>query len=313
MRSTAIKVERRVSSRRRAYAIRRNMWPYLFISPFFILFIIFGLFPYLYAFWLSFVQWDGISPQQWVGLSNYQRLLHDGVWWQSVYNSVWLLVAISVNLIIALLMAFILNSGLVRFKELYRAAFFMPIVASSVAIAMVFTTLFGLHYGMLNYALSLVRLGPIDWLGNPTWVKPSIAMVVIWRVFGWNTVIFLAGLQSIPNDLYEAAKVDGARWKDIFLRITMPLMRPVITFAVILTIIGGLQMFEEPLILCGGTTTSAPGCTDLAGLTVMVNLYTTAFSYTQFGYAAAMSVVLFVMIAVFSLVYNRFLGGNATD
>jgi len=316
MTSTAVKVGRsrhKVSGKGVLVDMRRAFWPYLFISPFFILFIIFGLFPYLYAFWLSFNQWDGISPQKWVGLLNYQRLLHDQVWWQSVYNSIWLLVAISVNLVIALMLAFILNSGLVKFKEIYRAAFFMPIVASSVAIAMIFTTLFGAHYGMLNYVLSLVRLGPVDWLGNPSWVKPSIALVVIWRTFGWNTVIFLAGLQSIPADLYEAARVDGARWKDIFFRITMPLMRPVITFAAILTIIGGLQMFEEPLILCGGTTTSAPGCTNLAGLTVMVNLYNTAFSYTQFGYAAAMSVLLFVMIAIFSVVYNRVLGGNPTD
>jgi len=272
------------------------------------LFIIFKLFPYLYAFFLSFNQWDGISPMQWVGLSNYQRLMNDTVWWQSVGNSVWLLVATSVNLVLALALAFILNSGLVRFKEFYRAAFFAPIVASSVAVALLFTALFGLHYGILNYVLGWVGIGPIDWLGDPHWVKPSIALVVIWRTFGWNTVMYLAGLQSIPTDLYEAARVDGARWPDIFLRITIPLLRPVITFTVILTIIGGLQLFEEPLMLCGGTAVSAPGCTNLSGLTVIVDLYNTAFNYVQFGYAAAMSVALFVIIVVFSAVYQRTLG-----
>ncbi len=311
MASTTLRAPR--TGRGRGRALRRGFWPYVFISPFFILFTIFKLFPYLYAFFLSFNQWDGISPMKWVGLGNYQRLMGDAVWWQSVYNSIWLLVVTSINLVLALALAFILNSGLIKFKELYRAAFFAPIVASSVAVALLFTALFGLHYGLLNYVLGWVGVGPIDWLGNPRWVKPSIALVVIWRTFGWNTVMYLAGLQSIPTDLYEAARVDGARWTDIFLRITIPLLRPVITFTVILTIIGGLQLFEEPLMLCGGTTVSAPGCTNLSGLTVIVNLYNTAFNYVQFGYAAAMSVALFVIIIVFSAVYQRTLGRTTIE
>ncbi|MEJ7651945.1 MAG: sugar ABC transporter permease [Chloroflexia bacterium] len=190
--------------------VRRSLWPYLFIAPFFILFAIFGLFPYLYAFLLSFQEWDGISPSRWVGLENYSTLMSDAVWWKALYNSVWLLVVTSINLVIAFALAFILNSGLVRFKDIYRTAFFMPIVASSVAIALVFTTLFGLNYGLVNYAIGLVGLGPIDWLQDARWAKPAVALVVIWRYFGWNTVIYLAGLQSISTDLYEAARVDGA-------------------------------------------------------------------------------------------------------
>jgi ABC-type sugar transport system permease subunit len=302
---------RRAPQRGLGHEIRRNIWPYIFISPFFILFAIFGLFPYLYAFALSFADWDGISPIKWVGLANYQQLLTDPVWWQSLYNSVWLLVVTSLNLVIALVLAFILNSGLVRFKEVYRTAFFTPIVASSVAVSMVFASLFGLNYGLLNWVLSLVGLPRVDWLGTAIWVKPAIALVVIWRYFGWNTVIYLAGLQSIPTELYEAARVDGARWRDVFLHITLPLMRPVITFTVILSIIGALQLFEEPIMLTGGPFGSAGG-PDRAGLTVVVNLYQTAFSFTQFGYAAAMSVALFLVIVVFSYFYNRFLGGSAT-
>src|SRR5919199_3291871 len=295
------------------HEMRRNIWPYVFISPFFILFSIFGLFPYLYAFVLSFAEWDGISPIKWVGLANYQQLLTDPIWWQSLYNSVWLLVVTSINLVIALVLAFILNSGLVRFKEAYRTAFFTPIVASSVAVSMVFTSLFGLNYGVLNWVLSLVGIPPIDWLGTPIWVKPAIALVSIWRYFGWNTVIYLAGLQSIPTELYEAARVDGARWRDVFLHITLPLLRPVITFTVILSIIGALQMFEEPAMLTGGPFSNGLGGPDRAGLTVVLNLYQTAFSFVQFGYAAAMSVGLFLCIVVFSYFYNRLLGGSATD
>lgn len=295
------------------HEMRQSIWPYIFISPFFILFAIFGLFPYLFAFYLSFTEWDGIGPREWVGLANYRELLTDDIWWQSLGNSVWLLVVTSINLVIALVLAFILNSGLVRYKEVYRTAFFTPIVASSVAVAMIFSSLFGLKYGTLNYALGLVGLGPIDWLGSAAWIKPSIALVVIWRYFGWNTVIYLAGLQSISTDLYEAAKVDGAKWRDIFFHITMPLMRPVITFTVILSIIGALQLFDEAIMLAGGTASSSPGGTDRAGLTVVVNLYANAFLYLRFGYAATMSVALFVVIVIFSYLYNRFMGRSTTD
>jgi ABC-type sugar transport system permease subunit len=303
----------RVGRRGLLHAMRRRIWAYVFIAPFFISFAIFGLFPYLYAFYLSFTEWNGIGPREWIGLGNYRVLLSDDLWWKSLYNSIWLFAVTTVNLLVALVLAFILNSGLVRYKELFRTAFFMPIVASSVAVAMIFQTLFGERYGTLNWLLQLVGVEPVDWLGEAGWVKPSIALVVIWRYFGWNCVIYLAGLQSIPNDLYEAARVDGARWRDLFWHITMPLMRPVITFTMILSIIGSLQLFEEPLMLCGGTSSSSPGCTDRAGLTVMVHLYATAFSYLEFGYAAAMSVGLFVIIVIFSFVYMRFLGRNLTD
>lgn len=303
---------------RRASALgglQRHFWPYLFISPFFILFAVFGLFPYLYAFFLSFTEWNGISPRQWVGLDNYRTLLTDDIWWKSVYNSIWLMAAVSLNLVIALALAFVLNSGLIRFREAYRAAFFVPVIASSVAVAMIFVTLFGERYGTLNYLLGLVGIGSIAWLKDATWIKPAIAIVAIWRAFGWNTVIYLAGLQSIPPDLYEAARVDGAGWSQVFRHITLPLLRPVITFTAILTIIGSLQLFEEPLIIAGGASysSSSPGGTDQAGLTVMVNLYNTAFNYVQFGYAATMSVALFLIIIIFSFLYNRFLGGDATD
>ena len=163
------------------HEIRRNIWPYVFISPFFLMFAVFGLFPYVYAFYLSFLDWDGISPQRFIGLGNYAELLRDDVWWKSLWNSVWLLVVTSINLVIALVLAFLLNSGLIRFKEFWRTAYFTPIVANAVAVTMVFSTLFGLRYGMLNWLLSLVGLGPIDWLGTAVWVKPAIAMVVICR------------------------------------------------------------------------------------------------------------------------------------
>lgn len=296
------------------HEMRRNIWPYIFISPFFILYAIFGLFPNLFALLLSFEDWDGISPRKWVGLFNYQRLLQDEIWWKAVYNTIWLMFGTMVpQLFLAFLLAFILNSGYIRFKDAFRTAFFTPVIASSVATAIVFAALFGTKYGMLNYFLSFLGIPQIDWLGSANWVKPAIALLVIWRWTGYNTVIYLAGLQSIPTDLYEAAKVDGAKQRDIFWYITLPLMRPVITFTVILSIIGSLQLFEEPLLLTGGTNSTAPGGTDRAGLTTLMHIYNVSFQYVKFGYGSAMSFALFVLIFVFSFVYNRFLGRNLTD
>jgi cellobiose transport system permease protein len=293
---------------------KRNAWAYVFISPFYLLYAVFGMFPLLYGVWLSFHKWDGISPMEWVGLRNYARLFVDDIWWYSVYNTIWLFFAATVpQIILALILAFIINSPYIKGKDFFRAAFFMPIVASAVAVSLLFVTLFGERYGLLNYFTSLVGLPPVDWLGDRNWLKPSIALVTIWQWTGYTMIIFLAGLQSINQELYEAARVDGAQTREIFWNITMPLMRPVILFQVILSIIGAMQNFDIPVMLAGGTQSSSPGGTDRSGLVAMVNLFWTAFKYTEFGYAAAMAFLLFLMILVFSFAYNRWQGGNPTD
>ncbi|MEN9934226.1 MAG: hypothetical protein RLZZ387_805 [Chloroflexota bacterium] len=293
---------------------KRNGWAYVFISPFYLLYAVFGMFPLLYGVWLSFHEWDGISPMKWVGIKNYANLMVDDIWWYSIYNTIWLFFVATVpQLTIALILAFIINSTYIKGKDFFRAAFFSPIVASSVAVALVFTYVFGERYGMLNYFFSMFGVTPIDWLGSRNWLKPSMAIVTIWQWTGYTMIIFLAGLQSINTELYEAAKVDGAQTRDIFWSITMPLMKPVILFQVILSIIGAMQSFDIPVMLAGGTQSSAPGGTDRAGLVAMINVYWTAFKYTEFGYAAAMAFVLFVLIITFSFAYNRWQGQSPTD
>ncbi|HWQ14924.1 MAG TPA: sugar ABC transporter permease [Roseiflexaceae bacterium] len=293
---------------------KRNAWAYVFISPFYLLYAVFGMFPLLYGLWLSFHEWDGISAMKWVGLKNYANLMVDDIWWYSIYNTIWLFFAATVpQIILALIIAFILNTGYIKGKDFFRAAYFMPIVASAVAVGLVFTWIFGERYGMLNYFLSFFGLQPIDWLGDRNWLKPAMAVVIIWQWTGYTMIIFLAGLQSINQELYEAARVDGATTRNIFWHITMPLMRPVILFQVILSIIGAMQNFDIPVMLAGGTQSSAPGGTDRAGLVAMINLYWTAFKYTEFGYAAAMAFVLFLLIVTFSYLYNRWQGQNPTE
>jgi ABC-type sugar transport system permease subunit len=292
----------------------RNIWAYVFISPFYFLYAVFGIFPLFYGLWLSLHTWDAISPMQWVGVENYANLIVDDIWWQTIYNTIWLFIFATVpQLTIAFILAFIINSAYIRGKDIYRAAYFMPIVASAVAVSLIFTSLFGERYGMINYALSFFGIPPINWLNSAAWLKPSIAIVTVWQWTGYSMIIFLAGLQSINPELYEAARVDGALTRHIFRFITLPLMRPVILFQVILSIIGAMQTFDIPVMLAGGTQSSAPGGTGRAGLVSMVLIYWTAFKYTRFGYAAAMAFVLFVLIVLFSFLYNRWQGRNPTD
>ena len=295
--------------------IKRNRWAYLFISPFYILYAVFGMFPLIYGLWLSLHTWDGISGMEWIGAENYLRLLVDDIWWKTVYNTIWLFFGATVpQLTLALIFAFILNTPYIRGKAIFRATYFMPIVASAVAVSLIFSSLFGERYGMLNYVLGFIGIEQIDWLGSSAWLKPSIALVTIWQWTGYSMVIFLAGLQSINQELYEAARVDGAGTRHIFRHITLPLLRPVILFQVILSIIGAMQTFDIPVMLTvGGTQASTPGGTGRAGLVTMVLIYWTAFKYTQFGYASAMAFVLFILIVIFSILYNRWQGGSPTD
>lgn len=294
--------------------MRKNGWAYVFISPFYLLYGVFGIFPLIYGFWLSLHNWDGISGMEWVGLENYITLLQDDIWWKTIYNTLWLFFVSTVpQLVLAFVLAYIVNSTYIKGKDVLRAAYFMPIVASAVAVALIWTSLFGERYGLLNYALSFVGVKPIDWLGNAKWLKPSMAIVQIWQWTGYTMIIFLAGLQSINQEIYEAARVDGAETRHLLFHITLPLMKQVILFQVILSIIGAMQTFDVPVMLAGGTQSSAPGGTGRAGLVSMVLIYWTAFKYTQFGYASAMAFVLFVLIVAFSFSYNRWQGRSAVD
>lgn len=307
--------QRRAQDRRVALKeAKRNAWAYVFISPFYLLYAVFGMFPLLYGLWLSFHKWDGISPMTWVGAANYVKLFTDDIWWYSVYNTIWLFFVATVpQIILALVVAFIINTPYIRGKDFFRAAYFSPIVASSVAVSLIFISLFGTRYGMINFFLGMFGIAQVDWLGSRDFIKPAIALVTIWQWTGYTMIIFLAGLQSINQELYEAARVDGATTKDIFWSITVPLLRPVIVFQVILSIIGAMQNFDIPTMLAGGTQSSSPGGTDRAGMTSMMLIFFTAFKYTQFGFASAMAFMLFALIIVFTLVYNRAQKSNLTE
>ena len=189
-------------------------------------------------------------------------------------------------------------------------AYFLPYITSTVAIAIMFSTLFSTDYGMVNAAIGEMARWPIlngvlsdkniDWLGHPDTIKPVVSAVVFWRYLGFNVILYVAAMQSIPRDLYEAARMDGAKSWQQFFYITLPQLKPIMFFGVTLTVIGGLQLFEEPFILTGGK-----GGTEYAGMTTAMYMYRTAFDFNDFGLASAISWMLFVIILVVTLITNR--------
>ena len=279
--------------------------PYLFISPFYISFVVFGLFPLLAAFYLGFHKWDGMSAPEFVGLRNYIRLLTvDKFFLQSVGNTLVLgAMCLVPKLTLALLVALAINSGLMRFKAIYQAIYFLPIVTSPVAVAIIFLTVYGQKAGILNYLITAVGLEPVRWLIDPATIKPATTLLIVWHEVGWYMVIYLAGLQAIPQDLYDAASVDGAGSWGRLMHITIPMLAQVILFTVVIDIIGELQVFAEPFVLVGPS-----GGTDRQGLTMAMYLFQNAFVSMKMGYASAQAYVMFALIAVLSLLNIRVFG-----
>ncbi|WP_244535135.1 carbohydrate ABC transporter permease [Gracilibacillus kekensis] len=273
---------------------------YLFISPFFLLFGVFGVFPLVFTLYLSFHRWDILGETEFVGFSNFSSILfNDPLFWKAVGNtfSIWALSTIP-QLIAALLIAFFLNQAFLKYKSFFRLAIFMPNVTSVVAVALVFSAIFGTQYGLANYILSLFGIESISWSGSYIGTHIAISVMVMWRWVGYNAIIYLAGLQGIPKDLYEAATIDGANKLQQLLYITVPLLRPIIIFTVVQSTIGGMQLFAEPLLFGEGSRSQ--------GLTMTLYLYQEAFNRFSFGYAAAIAWVLFLIIIIFSL-FNLFL------
>ena len=281
-------------------AVRRSVWRhrygYLFVAPFFVLFGIFILYPIGFSLWLSFRDWSLVGPARYVGLQNYRDLLHDGIFWQSMTNCALLfLIYVPAMTFLALALAALLNSRYVRLQGMFRTLIFLPYVMSgTVAAAYTFQLILDQNSGYANHFLKLVGVSPVAWLNNLWWARISVGLLVLWVWLGYNMLIMLAGLQAIPPELSEAARVDGAGPVRIFFKITIPLLRPVIVFAVTLSIIGTFSLFTEPFILTGGGPANAT-------TTPVLQIWSNTFSYLRVGYSAAMSYVFFAIIVVIAV------------
>ncbi|MDQ3513125.1 MAG: sugar ABC transporter permease [Chloroflexota bacterium] len=292
-----------VPGARRLWAYR---WPFLFISPFFILFGIFAVYPIFFSLWLSLHQWRGLGPMTWVGAENFRLLLGDGLFWKTMLNALLLfLIYVPLMTFLAVVLATVLNSGFLRLQGLWRALIFLPHITSMVAAGYTFRLMLDTHSGAANRALGWLGLGPVAWLDDRWWARVSLGMMMIWAWLGYNTVIMLAGLQTIPPDLADAARVDGAGRVQVFRNVTVPLLRPVIVFSVTLSIIGTFQMYTEPLVLTEGGPIRATQ-------TPVMEIFATTFNNLKFGYAAAMSYVYFIVIVIVTLVQFKFVSRGDT-
>jgi len=278
---------------------------YLFISPFFLIFAVFGFFPLLYTSAVSMHRWNILSPPEFRGLSNYALLFQDPTFWKAVANTflIWMWTTVP-QLFASLILAVMLNQAFVKGKNLFRLFVFVPNVTSTVAVALIFSVVFSRQYGLVNQMIAALGFEGVDWSGNRLGTHIAIATMVNWRWTGHGVIIFLAALQAIPKSLYESAHMDGASAARQFFSITIPMIRPIIIFKVILSTIGGLQLFVEPLIFSG--TGGGPA---RQGLTMTLYLYEEAFTRFSFGYASAIAWTLFLIIVLFSLV-NYFISSR---
>ncbi len=275
--------------------IKENKHFYIFIAPFVLLFTIFMLFPVLYSFFMSFHKWGGIGKPGFIGLKNYKWLLQDEVFIQSLKNTILLWLGNTpVIVVLSLILAVMLNNQNVKFLKFFRTGYFLPFVTSTVVVGIVFTLLLDSSFGLVNYLLNNIGFDKIPFLSSEKWSKISIILVLVWRWVGYNTIIMLAGLQNIPQNLYEVAEIDGASTLQKFTKITLPLMKPIILFVTILSTIGSFKMFVEPYIMTGGGPMRS-------SLTMVLYLYNKGFSQFRMGYAAALSYVLFAIIFVVSI------------
>ncbi len=271
----------------------RSGWA--FLAPALLLIAVFFFLPVLAALLLSFTDFDiyalgDLDRLRFVGFSNYLHLLQSPLFWTALGNTgYFVVVGGPLSVAVSLGAALLVNSRLTRFPGLFRTAFFLPVVTTLVAVAVVWRYLYHPRYGLLNYALSLLGIDPIDWLGDPDWAMPAIVLLAVWKNFGFNMIIFIAGLQTIPTQLYEAARIDGAgAWRE-FRYITLPLLGPTFLFVALMTMIGYFQVFAEPYVMTQGGPANRT-------LTVVLLMYEEGFRWWNMGYASAMAFVLFALI-----------------
>ena len=278
---------------------------YWFVLPYIVFFLTFVAYPLIFSFVLLFNRWNIVTPMEWVGLKNFSRLLNDPLFVKALGNTMtFLLIHIPLQIVIALLLAVLLNSR-IKFRGLFRAIYFLPVVVSGVAVTILWQQLYSFDYGVLNSLLTSLGLSPIPWIVDPAWAMPSIAIMATWKNVGIYIVLFLAGLQNIPGELYEAASLDGATWMRKFYHITLPMLNPTVIVIVILSTIGGFSLFIEPYVLTGGGPMQST-------LSAMLYIYSQAFYFGHMGYAATLGVVFALIILLIVLVQRKLIEAEST-
>jgi multiple sugar transport system permease protein len=274
---------------------------YFFLAPALSAIFIFFFIPVIAAFIISFTDFDiytlgNFSTLRFIGFENYIKLFNDDLFWTALGNTFYFVVAAGpLSIAVSLTAALMLNSKLVKFKSLFRLAYFLPVVTTLVAVAIVWRFIYHPNFGILNFFLSLIGINPIDWLGDPDWAMPSIILLAVWKNFGYNMIIFIAGLQNIPEELYEAADIEGANAFQKFKHITLPMLAPTTIFVSIITMIGYFQLFAEPYVMTQGGPLNRT-------LSIVQYMYQEGFRWWNMGYSASIAFVLFIIIFIGTLI-----------
>jgi len=279
-------------------ATKRRFWLTFFLAPHLIGMLIMLVIPIVASFILSFAEWDLLTPARWVGLDNYANLLNSPDFWTALGHTCFYIIGyLPIVLVLGLTLALLLNQKL-KGLLFFRTAYFMPVVSSWVAVALLWRWLLNPRYGLINYGLGLVGLQGPNWIYDPNWSLPSIIFAGIWKDLGFVMMLLLGGLQAIPQEYYEAAKIDGAGGYKLLMRITLPLLSPTIFFVVVISLINSFQVFDQVYVMTGG----GPAGSSQVLVGEIVN---NAFSYSKFGYDSAISWVLFALIMGVTVVQWR--------
>jgi multiple sugar transport system permease protein len=275
-----------------------NFVGYLFVAPLIIGLLVFTYGPVLAAFGLSFTKGDYISTPRFIGINNYVRLLNDDLFWKSLRNTLYYVIGVvPVSLVLSLLLALAMNQKL-RGIVFFRTVFFLPSITASVTIGLMWLWIYNPEFGVLNFLLKQIGIKGPTWLSSPEWAMPAIMVMAIWRSLGYNMLIYLAGLQGIPDVYYEAAEIDGAgRWAK-FRHITVPLLSPTTFLLLTLSMIGAFQVFEYTYVMTGGGPVYST-------LTMVLNIYNFAFRNFEMGYASALAYVLFFILLALTAIQFR--------
>ena len=276
----------------------------LFVAPALLVIGVFFFLPVVAALAVSFTDFDiyalaDFGNMRFVGLQNYARLLETPLFWQAFGNTLYFVViGVPLSVGTSLGLALLLHSRLVRFRDLFRTALFAPVVTTLVAVAVIWRYLFNTQYGLINYAFGGLGIERIDWLGDPTWAMPAIIVFAVWKNFGYNMLILLAGLQAIPEELYEAARIDGASFWRRFRHVTLPMLGPVMAMVNVLTIAGYFQLFAEPYVMTQGGPLQST-------VSVLYFMYEEGFKWWNLGSASAVAFMLFLFILALTAVQLR--------
>ncbi|HNX90392.1 MAG TPA: sugar ABC transporter permease [Candidatus Omnitrophota bacterium] len=287
--------------------LNRQKSSYMFIALPLILFAVFQLIPLFISFFLSFTQYDVVHPPKFVGLDNYRNILfHDPVFWKAMGNTAfYVLGVVPVGIFIALLLAVAVDQK-IKFKNFFESMFFLPTITSVVAVSVIWKWLYaGEKYGLLNYFIMKFGVQPIDWLASPEWTLPPIMIMSIWAGIGYNMILFLVGLQTIPKTMYEEAEIYGAGFWRKFFDVTLPLLRPTIVFVFLMSFISSFQVFEQVYVMTGGQ--GGIGGVLNSGLTIVAYMYDKGFQKFQMGYASAIAYIVAFCVFILTVMNKRFI------